>query len=115
MTSTCAFVSRAHSDFLKRNVAVFFSRIAVFLVFEGVQGGDDARARVGRFDDSVNVTAFRGDEGVCKPFAEFSDFFLTSLFALGFGDLRQFTLDRKSTRLNSSHVSISYAVFCLKK
>src|SRR5207249_9972894 len=24
-------------------------------------------------------------------------------------------LDRKSTRLNSSHVSISYAVFCLKK
>src|SRR5207249_11441146 len=26
-----------------------------------------------------------------------------------------FQLDRKSTRLNSSHVSISYAVFCLKK
>src|SRR5207249_12157614 len=26
-----------------------------------------------------------------------------------------FVLDRKSTRLNSSHVSISYAVFCLKK
>src|SRR5438477_4188564 len=24
-------------------------------------------------------------------------------------------LDRKSTRLNSSHMSISYAVFCLKK
>src|SRR5699024_12191314 len=26
-----------------------------------------------------------------------------------------YVLDRKSTRLNSSHVSISYAVFCLKK
>src|SRR5690554_330970 len=26
-----------------------------------------------------------------------------------------FFLDRKSTRLNSSHVRISYAVFCLKK
>src|SRR5690606_40932174 len=25
------------------------------------------------------------------------------------------TIDRKSTRLNSSHVKISYAVFCLKK
>src|SRR5256885_7380057 len=25
------------------------------------------------------------------------------------------TLDRKSTRLNSSHLVISYAVFCLKK
>src|SRR5690606_41690430 len=28
-----------------------------------------------------------------------------------FGD----AIDRKSTRLNSSHVKISYAVFCLKK
>src|SRR5437868_11258679 len=27
----------------------------------------------------------------------------------------QLLADRKSTRLNSSHVSISYAVFCLKK
>src|SRR5699024_12864178 len=26
-----------------------------------------------------------------------------------------YIIDRKSTRLNSSHVSISYAVFCLKK
>src|SRR5207253_3714114 len=25
------------------------------------------------------------------------------------------SIDRKSTRLNSSHVAISYAVFCLKK
>src|SRR2546427_3146935 len=28
---------------------------------------------------------------------------------------RQTVLDRKSTRLNSSHSQISYAVFCLKK
>src|SRR5699024_11739227 len=28
---------------------------------------------------------------------------------------KAFAVDRKSTRLNSSHVSISYAVFCLKK
>src|SRR5437870_11280706 len=27
----------------------------------------------------------------------------------------ELSLDRKSTRLNSSHVAISYAVFCLKK
>src|SRR5688572_31196529 len=32
------------------------------------------------------------------------------------GDRRQHVqLDRKSTRLNSSHSQISYAVFCLKK
>src|SRR5690606_40382936 len=29
--------------------------------------------------------------------------------------LERFFIDRKSTRLNSSHVKISYAVFCLKK
>src|SRR5437899_4386698 len=28
---------------------------------------------------------------------------------------KSFLLDRKSTRLNSSHLGISYAVFCLKK
>src|SRR5690606_39789126 len=31
------------------------------------------------------------------------------------GDTRMQSTDRKSTRLNSSHVKISYAVFCLKK
>src|SRR5207249_10396707 len=35
---------------------------------------------------------------------------------VGFGErLGRHLRDRKSTRLNSSHVSISYAVFCLKK
>src|SRR3712207_6907086 len=32
-----------------------------------------------------------------------------------FKSLHQLYLDRKSTRLNSSHANISYAVFCLKK
>src|SRR5690625_430849 len=31
------------------------------------------------------------------------------------GNMEDLDLDRKSTRLNSSHVAISYAVFCLKK
>src|SRR5258707_14995894 len=35
--------------------------------------------------------------------------------AEGFGHRRVGHLDRKSTRLNSSHANISYAVFCLKK
>src|SRR5438309_5554230 len=34
---------------------------------------------------------------------------------MGVEDLRSDRRDRKSTRLNSSHSSISYAVFCLKK
>src|SRR5207253_10094606 len=34
---------------------------------------------------------------------------------ISYGEARQIVEDRKSTRLNSSHVAISYAVFCLKK
>src|SRR5256886_11485483 len=34
---------------------------------------------------------------------------------VSFGTQRLARLDRKSTRLNSSHSQISYAVFCLKK
>src|SRR5690606_42134280 len=36
-------------------------------------------------------------------------------FSFYIRQLLQQQLDRKSTRLNSSHVKISYAVFCLKK
>src|SRR5690606_21337791 len=51
-------------------------------------------------------------------------YLLTALFLGGFGNYliplmigaRDMVFpDRKSTRLNSSHVKISYAVFCLKK
>src|SRR5690606_41163459 len=43
--------------------------------------------------------------------------FASTLFsqAVDASDDDQIELDRKSTRLNSSHVKISYAVFCLKK
>src|SRR5690606_40976257 len=34
---------------------------------------------------------------------------------LTYADQAALAVDRKSTRLNSSHVKISYAVFCLKK
>src|SRR2546422_5139047 len=37
------------------------------------------------------------------------------LAAAGYGGGIDLQLDRKSTRLNSSHGYISYAVFCLKK
>src|SRR5690242_20774647 len=37
------------------------------------------------------------------------------LLATGYSCRSQVFRDRKSTRLNSSHMSTSYAVFCLKK
>src|SRR5690625_6633131 len=47
----------------------------------------------------------------------FEELHLGSPFQADLGDVMGGTYiqDRKSTRLNSSHVAISYAVFCLKK
>src|SRR3712207_8562886 len=39
----------------------------------------------------------------------------TSTGAIEYVPIIKVTKDRKSTRLNSSHANISYAVFCLKK
>src|SRR3712207_8299633 len=60
-----------------------------------VQGPREASSRAARPDatDAVRVGGWAGDPGV--PHAA--------------------QRDRKSTRLNSSHANISYAVFCLKK
>src|SRR5437870_6392929 len=41
--------------------------------------------------------------------------FVAVLFGYAISGERTLEADRKSTRLNSSHVAISYAVFCLKK
>src|SRR5690606_39457216 len=53
---------------------------------------------------------------LAEQILEFGNIGVVAL-ALGLGQLYELGLlqDRKSTRLNSSHVEISYAVFCLKK
>src|SRR5947209_15532777 len=61
-----------------------------------------------------------GEEAVSCAKATRPDVVLMDLAMPGKGGLwamRQLTAlgDRKSTRLNSSHANISYAVFCLKK
>src|SRR5437899_8573995 len=47
--------------------------------------------------------------------ARAQDFFSVGYAANSAGDAERNVQDRKSTRLNSSHLGISYAVFCLKK
>src|SRR5437660_8332352 len=55
------------------------------------------------------TTLFRSDEASEVGHSEFLAKLLVPVGIAGH------VLDRKSTRLNSSHVAISYAVFCLKK
>src|SRR6266498_4205382 len=80
--------------------------------------------RDGVVDAALMVDVQRGSDQIherSSELAERTDGTLTCLHrsgvAAGNRDCRIEVelLDRKSTRLNSSHVRISYAVFCLKK
>src|SRR3989442_6354332 len=66
--------------------------------------------------DALPISPVRYNMGVAsKPVEQLDSVVIR--FAGDSGDGMQLTggIDRKSTRLNSSHVRISYAVFCLKK
>src|SRR5690625_5730280 len=73
-------------------------KIAAYLFLGGVAGGS---ALLGAGAQLTGRPALRRNSR------------LAALTATGLGTLA--LVDRKSTRLNSSHVAISYAVFCLKK
>src|SRR5690554_7204488 len=60
------------------------------------------------------LTFYFPDREKCRPFWQVSEEGALIIPPEKIRNL-QFNLDRKSTRLNSSHVRISYAVFCLKK
>src|SRR5438034_7990681 len=61
------------------------------------------------------LTAFELRFDFRIPPTEFVHFSATVWYLLAIRLLVFQALDRKSTRLNSSHTVISYAVFCLKK
>src|SRR3712207_6899122 len=60
----------------------------------------------------ADVLSFDG-----RSYRDVRTFVMRAAAAAGLDPARtdDLTLDRKSTRLNSSHANISYAVFCLKK
>src|SRR3712207_9350954 len=57
----------------------------------------------------------RGWRAVSAPAAHATEKMVPSLEGEWARKRRMMAQDRKSTRLNSSHANISYAVFCLKK
>src|SRR5690625_5984301 len=76
-------------------------------------GGTVLERATGRGILPVLADAAAGSDGPAASAAERAAVFEAELRAQAGEWLAQ--TDRKSTRLNSSHVAISYAVFCLKK
>src|SRR5690625_5450251 len=77
-----------------------YTSIGVNATFSEFYSQDEQHLSDGSVND-FNVAGFGNDFGY-----DFINTFLGLEYKLQ---------DRKSTRLNSSHVAISYAVFCLKK
>src|SRR5204863_9927306 len=69
------------------------------------------RAKRNRFKDSRQRRIMARRSGIASPFRPIGKTRTCRVIAAHIFERP----DRKSTRLNSSHVEISYAVFCLKK
>src|SRR5258707_2159173 len=74
-----------------------------------------ARCFANRFDLHAGNLRQGSWKQLVLHFARDGDFVFEALALLLLLDERADRTDRKSTRLNSSHANISYAVFCLKK
>src|SRR5690606_39543237 len=70
-----------------------------------------AERELGKMEDFISVPATAEDTTLSEKSVDF----VFAASAFHWFDPLAFRADRKSTRLNSSHVKISYAVFCLKK
>src|SRR5256886_14985150 len=83
----------------------FQEATAAMMTCEWVQACGAAN---GRFVQQAGQYVFGETSNIAANFADW-------LQVYGGGGLVDIRRDRKSTRLNSSHSQISYAVFCLKK
>src|SRR2546429_5111630 len=97
---------RDHRLVGKRSMAGSHARKALPSECEAGNGNTSCALRSPRLDKVARVVCFR----VSPTFL-----FVTAIASSGMVGMVVATKDRKSTRLNSSHGYISYAVFCLKK
>src|SRR5690606_6395219 len=84
---------------------------AAILTVDGVGEWATASICLGEGKDLTILKELRFPHSLGLLYSAFT-YFLG--FRVNSGEYKLMGLDRKSTRLNSSHVKISYAVFCLK-
>src|SRR5688572_31394408 len=95
--------SKYNSNYKKAlNLGVYGTDLGYTNIYEQNQDGVKYMASIKELADGLNIGQFFEIETIGR-------------LATNSKNLDSLLLDRKSTRLNSSHSQISYAVFCLKK
>src|SRR5690554_7567421 len=95
MKTKLIYVGKTGKSFLTEGEKEYTKRVKRYTPFETIELPDVKNAKKRTEEEIKSIEA----EAILKKIKP-SDYVV---------------LDRKSTRLNSSHVRISYAVFCLKK
>src|SRR3712207_8694139 len=100
-------------DFL-RELAAFCRALRpdFFLLGEQIHGDYRRLANPEVLDSATNYELYKG---LYSSHNDGNYFEVAHSLERQFGERGLYRGDRKSTRLNSSHANISYAVFCLKK
>src|SRR5699024_11725928 len=95
---------------IKKNINLFLGMLLIFSM-----GINDLQVNAASVNQDYDAIIKNGTilDGSGEDRYE-ADIAIKDGYIVKIGDLSD-ERDRKSTRLNSSHVSISYAVFCLKK
>src|SRR5207253_6964299 len=105
--------SGSAGDEHERSAAFTQERLAMRAANLHAVPGPDSRAELGRDQPARQSPDMKHELGIVPRAVHAT---ARAVFARReAGELDPEILDRKSTRLNSSHVAISYAVFCLKK
>src|SRR5205814_10191260 len=106
--SDFSFNDTSHTDIHTLSLHALFRS----LFSEPDAGSDLANLSTKAYLDGDNFVI--NGEKIWTSYADFAEYgFLVARSVPG--SKRRQGIDRKSTRLNSSHLGISYAVFCLKK
>src|SRR5690625_7051792 len=97
---------------MRKNIFII-SLCVLFLFVVGCQEKEDTSNNEAEQNNTTNNDEANNENsnGTANDEAETPEDFPVTI---EIGD-QSVDIDRKSTRLNSSHVAISYAVFCLKK
>src|SRR5204863_3195168 len=100
---------QGQQDIKRMNLVQLTFIVAVNMMGSGIIMLPTNMAQVGAISLLSWIVTALGSMAIAYGFAQAGMFNQRPGEAVGDGQ------DRKSTRLNSSHVEISYAVFCLKK